>query len=230
VRIVGYGRVSTEEQAASGLGLEAQERDIRAECERRGWELVDLVLDEGYTGKHLDRPGLRAALELVATRQADGLLVSKLDRISRSTVDFALLLEWFKEEADATFVALDLGVDTSTPGGLLVANVFAAVAQWERDTISARTRAGLASLRARGKATGRPAVADTPDLMARIRAMRDAGDTLQEIADTLNAEGVPTVRGGAMWRPSSVQSAAGYKRRAPRRPRAALPSPTRKKR
>lgn len=223
MRIIAYVRVSTAEQAESGLGLEAQESTIRKTCEGRRWEIVELVRDEGESGKSLARPGIRHALERIAAGDADGLVVAKLDRLSRSVVDFGLLLEWFAE-ASATLVALDLGVDTSTPGGRLVANVFAAVAEWERDTIAARTRDGLAALRAQGKPTGRPAIADRPELAARIRSMReDAGMTLQAIADQLTAEGVPTARGAAVWRVSSVQAAAGYVRRKPRRRAAELP-------
>jgi DNA invertase Pin-like site-specific DNA recombinase len=223
MRIIAYLRVSTTEQAESGLGLEAQEHAVRGEISKRKWELVELVRDEGESGKSLARPGIRHALERIAAGEADGLVVAKLDRLSRSVVDFGLLLEWFTE-AEATLVALDLGVDTSTPGGRLVANVFAAVAEWERDTIAARTKDGLAAKRAQGKPIGRAAVADNPELAARIRSMRDdAGMTLQAIADQLTAEGVPTARGAAVWRVSSVQAAAGYVRRKPRRRAAELP-------
>lgn len=222
MRLLAYVRVSTTEQAERGYGLDAQEMAIRETCDRRGWELVELVRDEGLSGKSLERPGLRRALERLAAGEADGLLVAKLDRLSRSVVDFGLLLEWFTE-AEVALVALDLGVDTSTPGGRLVANVFASVAEWERDTIAARTKDGLAAVRAQGKPTGRPAVADRPELAERIRAMREQGLKLQAIADTLTAEGVPTARGAKAWRPSSVQSAAGYRRRKPRRKPAVLP-------
>lgn len=229
MRLLGYVRVSTAEQAESGYGLAAQERAIADACERRDVELLELVRDEGQSGKSLDRPGLVSVLERIAAGDADGLIVAKLDRLSRSVIDFGLLLEWFTE-ADATLLALDLGVDTSTPGGRLVANVFASVAEWERDTIAARTRDGLAALRAQGKPTGRPAVADRPELADRIHVMRGAGMTLQAIADQLTAEGVPTARGAAKWAPSSVQSAAGYKRRTPRRKHPSLPEIPRRRR
>jgi DNA invertase Pin-like site-specific DNA recombinase len=221
--VLGYVRVSTSEQAGNGYGLAAQEAAIRSESEGRGWTLLEVVRDEGASAKNLDRPGLRAALERIAAGEAGGLLASKLDRLSRSVVDFGVLLEWFTD-AGATLVALDLGLDTSTPGGRLVANVFASVAEWERDVIGARTREGLAAARAQGKAISRPAIADNPKLRARITGMRARGLTLQAIADKLNREGVPTLRGGAEWRPSSVQGAAGYQRRKPRRQPVELPA------
>jgi DNA invertase Pin-like site-specific DNA recombinase len=154
--------------------------------------------------------------------------VSKLDRLSRSVVDFGTLLEWFTE-GGATLVALDLGIDTSSPGGKLVANVFASVAEWEREVIAARTREGLAAVRARGKTIGHPAVVDRPELVVRITDMRDAGHSLRAIARRLNEESVPTLRGAAEWRASAVQAAAGYKRPSPRRARVDLPPIKRRK-
>lgn len=222
-RMVLYVRVSTEEQATFGNGLDAQRTELQRSAEYQGWKVIELVRDEGRSGKDLDRPGLKHALELIADRKADGLAVAKLDRLSRSVIDAGMLAEWFSDH-DARLVALDLNIDTSTPSGTMVLFVLAAVAQWERETIAQRTRDGLAALRAKGKPTGRPAVADLPDLAQRIRSMRASGMTLQAIADTLNAEGIPTIRGGAKWRPSSVESAAGYRRRRPRRKPAELPA------
>lgn len=217
LRLIGYTRVSTGEQARSGLGLAAQRKTIRAASKAQGWDLIEVVEDDGASGKDLDRPELRHALERIAAGEADGLVAAKLDRITRSVLHFATLLGWF-DRAQATLIALDLGIDTSTPGGRLVANVFASVAEWERDTIAARTKDGLAALRAQGKPISRAAVEDRPDLKARIATMRTGGLTYQAIADVLNDEGIPTLRGGATWRVSSVQSAAGYQR-PPSRPR-----------
>lgn len=226
--VVGYVRVSTTEQAEDGFGLAAQESIIRQVCDLRGWELLRVHRDEGISGKDLGRPGLHAALTELAGGGARGLVVAKLDRLTRSSLDFGLLCEWF-EEADAALLALDLGVDTSTPAGKLVANVMAAMAEWERGTIAERTRAGLEERRRQGLSTSRPAVHEDLVLTDRIRRMR-AGDgngqgpmSLQAICDVLNREGVPTPRGGATWRPSSLQSVIGYRRRKPRKKIAALP-------
>jgi DNA invertase Pin-like site-specific DNA recombinase len=109
----------------------------------------------------------------------------------------------------------------------MIATVIVAVAQWERDSTAERTKAALAALRARGKPTGRPAVEDIPALAARIREMRKTM-TLQGIADRLNDEGVPTIRGGSQWRRNSVATACGYKRRPPRRKAPDLPDPRRR--
>lgn len=210
MRVIGYVRTSTDTQANSVI---AQVSALRAECDRRQWELVDVIRDEGVSSATTEGAGLRAAMRRIERGDAAGLMVREMDRLGRSVPALGRLLGWFGER-QATLVALDLGVDTSTPAGRLVANVIAAVAEWERDTIADRTRAGMAALRALGKPTGRPAVADRPELAARIRRMRESGMTLQAIADTLNAEGVPTMRGAAAWRRSSVQNAAGYRRPA----------------
>ncbi len=225
--MIGYARVSTAEQAESGLGLAAQRRGIEAEAGRHGWDLVEVVSDEGASGKDLDRAGLLRALRTIAEGHADGLVAAKLDRLSRSVVDFGTLLEWF-EDHKAVLVALDLQIDTSTPGGKLVANVFAAVAEWERGVIGERTRLALGALRADGKAVSRPAVADDVALASRVRSLRAEGMSRQAICDLLNAEGVPTPRGGVLWRPSSLQAVEGYQR-PKRRRRAELPESSRRR-
>lgn len=211
LNLVGYIRCSTSEQAMSGLGLDAQRSAIERAASVQGWTLTEIIVDGGETGANLDRPGLTKALKMVAAGDVDGMVAAKLDRISRSVVDFATLLAWFGD-AKASLVVLDPAMDTSTPSGRLVANVFASVAEWERDTIAGRTRDALVARRASGRPISRPAVVDRVELAERIQAMRSEGATMQAIADALNAEGVPTLRGGAEWRPSAVQSAIGYQR------------------
>jgi DNA invertase Pin-like site-specific DNA recombinase len=198
------------------LGLEPGEveeaQTIRAACERPDLQLVELVREEATSSTAVERPRLAHVLRRVAAGDVDGLVVARLDRVSRSVVDFGLLLQWFRD-ADAALIVVDLGIDTSTPGGRQVAKVFASVADWERETTATRTREALAAARARGEPSGRAAVSDRPELAERIRQMHADEDLgLQAIADRLNDEGVPTARGAAIWRPSSVQSAAGYKR------------------
>ncbi len=228
-RLIGYVRVSTDEQAEHGYGMDAQaaELDRASEYARRDphhpWEIVDTLRDEGASAATLERPALQDALQRIAAGEADGLVVAKLDRLTRSVVDFGDLLDWF-DAAGAVLVALDLKVDTSTPAGALVANVLVVVAEWERRTIAARTKAGLAAKRAKGERTGRAALAEQPELVARINWLHhEAGMSLQQICRQLEADGVPTARGGAKWRPSALQKALGYERPAKRRRRADLP-------
>ncbi len=229
MRVLGYIRCSTAEQADSGAGLAAQRATVELATTSRGWELVDLVVDAGSSGKDLGRPGIRRVLDAIAAGEVDGVVVAKLDRLSRSLADLLAIVEWL-DAASAVLVAVDLAVDTTTPGGRLVLHVLGAISEWERGTIRDRTVDALAARRAEGRPISGPSVTDRPELARRITAMRAEGMTLQGIADVLNAEGVPTLRGGAEWRPSSVQVAAGYKRPPARRKPPDLPAIPRRRR
>jgi hypothetical protein len=111
---------------------------------------------------------------------------------------------------------MDVGLDTASDAGRVAANSLLQVGTWERRRVES-TRRELAAARERRAAAGQLAVEDIPSLKERILEMRREGMTLQAIADQLNEEGVPTIRGGQLWRPSSVQAALGYRR--PRRRR-----------
>jgi DNA invertase Pin-like site-specific DNA recombinase len=141
--VLGYVRVSTGEQADSGAGLEAQRMAIRLACEQRGWELVGMVEDAGFSAATLARPGITQAFDLVESGGASVLVVAKLDRLSRSLLDFAAVMERSRRKRWA-LVALDLGVDTTTPQGEMMANILATFAQFERRLISQRTKDALA--------------------------------------------------------------------------------------
>jgi len=203
--VIGYLRVSTEEQAVSGLGLADQRAVIEAEAGRRGWSAVEWVTDDGYSAKNLSRPGISEALERLRSGKAGVLVVSKLDRLSRSLLDFATLMDQAKREG-WQLVVLDLAIDTTTPAGELMANVMASFAQYERKLIGARTSAALRQLKAQGKRLGRPRTMSNT-VTKRVVSMRNKGMTLQGIADALNKEDVPTARGGATWYPSTVAAA-----------------------
>jgi len=202
VNVIGYLRVSTEEQARSGLGMDAQREAIALAATARGWQ-VTWAVDDGYSGSTLKRPALTAALEALRTGTAEGLVVSKLDRLSRSAQDFANTMAAAKKQGWA-LVALDLGVDTTTPSGNLMAGVMAQFAEYERELISTRTRDALAAAKARGTRLGRPRAID-PTLLARVVADREAGLSLRAIANGLNDDAVPTVRGGRCWHPATIR-------------------------
>jgi DNA invertase Pin-like site-specific DNA recombinase len=204
MRVLGYVRVSTEEQADSRAGIDAQRAAILAEAKRRGWRLLEVVEDAGYSGKDLRRPGVQEALSVLADGKADALVVAKLDRLSRSMLDFAALMNAAQKQGWA-LVALDLGVDTSTPSGEMMANVLATFAQFERRLISQRTKEALAQRRAAGVKLGRPSVLDRK-VVARITRERSRGKTFAQIADKLNKDAVPTAHGGSKWHPATVRS------------------------
>src|SRR6478672_8781012 len=155
MRVLGYVRVSTDEQSGSGAGLEAQRQAILAECRRRGWQLLEVVEDAGFSAKDLKRPGIQEALRVLQEGDAKALVVAKLDRLSRSMIDFTGLMAKAQKQGWA-LVALDCAVDTTTPAGEAMANMLATFAQFERRLISQRTREALAVKKAQGVRIGRP--------------------------------------------------------------------------
>jgi DNA invertase Pin-like site-specific DNA recombinase len=161
------------------------------------------MTDAGISAKSLDRPALSAALEALTTGKADVLIVSKLDRLSRSLPDFVDLMSRAKAEG-WRLVSLDCNVDTESPTGGLILSVLACFAEFERRLIGQRTKDGLAAKRAMGVRLGRPTVLPAA-LLDRITALSKSGLSYVAIAKTLTDEKVPTARGGTTWNPSSVR-------------------------
>jgi peptidoglycan hydrolase-like protein with peptidoglycan-binding domain/DNA invertase Pin-like site-specific DNA recombinase len=215
-KVLGY--VSVEQNGGSEAGaMHEQAQSIDSLCRRRGWHLLELVRDvEAAGGGSLKRPGLLYAVERVAKGEATCIVVSELSRLTNSAADLGRVLESLAR-ANGRLVVMDVGLDTASDAGRIAANSLLRVGSWERRRVLESTRKGLAAARARRAAAGLPAVEDIPVLKQRILDMRGEGMTLQAIADRLNDEGVPTMRGGQLWRPSSVQAALGYRR--PRRRR-----------
>jgi DNA invertase Pin-like site-specific DNA recombinase len=209
-RALGYASVS-DSDGKGAEDLKEQVQAIQEACQRRGLTLAKVVRDvESHVSSDLRRPGLTFALDRLAAREASCLVITSLERLTRTAAHLGTMLGWI-EECKARLVVLDLDLDTGTHEGKLGARALAPVGGPERKKVEERTRKGLEAAR-HLRRSGRPAVSDRPSLKRRISEMRAQGMTLQAIADTLNAEGVPTLRGGAEWRPSSVQAAAGYKR------------------
>ena len=202
MKVVGYLRVSTREQADDGYGLDAQRRAIQAEADRRGWD-VTWIEDEGYTARRDDRPGLLEALDLLRRHQADALVISKLDRLSRSSQHFAAFLNLARKQRWA-IVALDMNLDMTTTNGRLVAHILAAVAEWESNVIGDRTADGMAEARAQGRRFGRERQASDAVVRRIVRA-RNRGGSFGSIAARLTATKVPTPGGAAEWHPSTVR-------------------------
>ena len=201
--VVGYRRVSTEQQSESGAGMAAQLCAIEQHCEHHRLTLAHVYEDDGVSAKTLKgRPGLSDALEVLANGEAAALVVAKLDRLARSVHDFAGLVRIAEREGWG-IVALDLGVDMTTPTGGLLANVTASVGEWEARIISLRTSEALAQRKAAGVRLGRPRSLD-PLVADRIRILRSEGSTLQGIADELNSDAI-TTPAGRTWSPALVR-------------------------
>jgi len=201
---VGYARCSTGEQRESGLGLAAQRRAIRLAAAARGLTLVGIEVDEGVSGTRADRDGLKAALGRIERGEVGVLLVGKQDRLTRSLLHLAELLERSTREGWRLVIA-DSGTDTGTDSGMLLAGIMGSVAAWERQRIANRTKEALAAKKAQGARLGRPVTLAEP-VRRRIAKERAQGRTLTMIAERLTAQGVPTSQGGTRWYPSTVSS------------------------
>ena len=205
-----YTRVSTEDQGRSGLGLEAQERDINLYLENYSevpWEIIGRFRDI-QSGKHDDRPQLTAALKVARETGAE-LLVSKLDRLSRKVSFIAALMDDTR---------LKLRVAQMPNADKFQLHIYAALAEQERDFISKRTKAALQVAKERGVQLGglrdktmkrneaiqAKAKAEAEKVHKIIGPMRKAGQTLATIADALNGMKVATSRGG-QWTPMQVK-------------------------
>jgi DNA invertase Pin-like site-specific DNA recombinase len=128
--------------------------------------------------------------------------VAKLDRLSRSLLDFATLME-LAARPSWELVVLDLGIDPTEPSGRLMASVMASFAEYERHIVGRRTSAALQQKKTAGARLGRPRTL-APAVTARIVAERAAGLSMPAIARGLNEDGIPTARGGRSWLPGTV--------------------------
>jgi hypothetical protein len=191
VRAVGY--VSGRDAAAlTGPAVRKQITAIDEICERRGWELTEIVRDATSPTGEADSGGLAYALERLAGQRPSCLVVAELGRLSGSPAELGRIVQTLRER-NVRLLAVDADLDTETGEGRVAVDALMSVGQMNHGTRQA-------------------SVQDLPALRNHIVAMRSSGMTLQAIADRLNAEGVPTLRGGKLWRPSSVQVALGYRR------------------
>jgi DNA invertase Pin-like site-specific DNA recombinase len=218
MKVVGYIRVSTEEQAVNGQSLDAQRAKLQAYAGLYDLELVDIIVDAGVSAKSLNRPGLQDALAKLRRGEADGLVIAKLDRLTRSVGDWqALIDDYFGDKAGKQLFSVADSIDTRTAAGRLVLNVLLSVAQWERETIAERTRDALQHKIHKGERCGKVrfgfALADDGKTLLPVAAeqeaiqlmheLRTAGQTLRDIAAELNRRGIQT-KEGKPWKHTTV--------------------------
>lgn len=220
-RVVGYVRVSTENQAVEGVSLDAQRTRLTAYATAMDLDLVAIEVDAGVSAKTLARPALQRALSMLDAGTVEGLLVTKLDRLTRSVRDLGDLVERYFASRFALLSVAD-SIDTPSASGRLVLNVLTSVAQWEREATGERTRDALAQVRREGgrlggeslgwrrveatDANGRRLIESVEDEMAvvsRVREMKLGGMTVRAIAALLNAEGVRTKK-ARRWHATTV--------------------------
>ncbi len=198
--VLGYTRVSTDQQAEQGHSLAQQEAAIRAYCVMKGLELAEIIVDDGYSGGTLDRPGLTKMRALIAKRKVSHVVVLKMDRLTRdirSCITDELAL------AKVTLVSTTEAIDVATFSGQSHALMLQFFATLERMAIADRTKTALRHMKSEGKRTGAVpygfAVADDGvhlveiatevETIRRARALRTTGISLRAVSASLAAEG-----------------------------------------
>ena len=211
-KAIGYVRVSTDKQAEHGVSLEAQVEKIRAMATVHDVELLDVVVDAGESAKDLDRPGMVRILEMVQSRAVGMVIVAKLDRLTRSVKDLAVLLEQFQRRS-VSLVSVAESLDTGSASGRLVLNIMVSVSQWEREAIGERTRDAMRHMKSKlefvgnapygfRQAADKRHVEPEPGeqaILERIHRLRKSGKPLRKIANQLNRLQIRT-RQGSPWR------------------------------
>lgn len=197
MKAIGYIRVSTEDQAKEGISLDNQESKIKSYASLNDLDLVEVIRDEGISGKSLDREGMNHLIEMVETGAVDAVIVYKLDRLSRKTIDTLNLIETFEGQGIA-FHSISEKVDTKSATGKFFLTIISAIAQMERDLIAERTKDALKHKKELGEYMGRlpygfkiegKHLAEDPEQMKAIqkaKRLKRAGKSIRTIADHLN--------------------------------------------
>jgi DNA invertase Pin-like site-specific DNA recombinase len=207
-KVFGYVRVSSEDQAASGLSLAAQAEKIRAYCALNDLELVEIIEDAGISAKDMrHRPGFRDMLSRIYHDEAAGVIINKLDRAFRSVRDALATSEKLNKKGKV-LISIAESLDTGSAIGRFFYTLMASLAELERGLVSERTVVALEQKRSRGEKLGGEApygyMAEDGKLVVndeeamnilRIRQLRKGGMTFRDIVDALPGEGILNRRG-----------------------------------
>lgn len=219
MRAVGYVRVSTEKQATIGVSLEAQREKIRLYSDLKDFELINIISDDGLSGKNLNRPGVQAILGIARRKEAGAVIILKLDRMFRDTVD-ALQTAKELDRLGVSLHSISESLDTKSAMGRFFFTLTASLSELERNLIAERTVMALAHKKAKGQRVGHipfgsRLAADGVHLeqdekeqwiLREIRVMRDQGRSLRKIADELNERRV--CNRGNRWNHVAVKRVA----------------------
>jgi len=217
MKAIGYIRVSTEDQAREGISLDNQRAKIKAYCDLKEMDLIETIEDAGISAKNLNRPGAKRVLEMAKGKQIDAIVVYKLDRMFRSTVDALETTRRF-DKWGIFFHSIQETLDTQSAMGRFFFTLTAALAEMERGIIGERTRAALSHKRANGEKTGGDVpfgynLSSTGHLEANkaeqkaitlIHDLNRKGYSLRAICRELEREGHKTKGGGLVWHPQAV--------------------------
>ncbi|MBA7491115.1 hypothetical protein ES702_01660 [subsurface metagenome] len=211
MKVMGYVRVSTEEQAREGISLEVQEDKIKKYADLHNLDLVEVIRDEGKSGKDLNREGIQKVISLCKDRSVDHLVVYKMDRLTRRTLDLLTLVEEVFKPNRVQFHSISEKVDTSTAQGKFFLTITGAMAQMERDLISERTREALQYKISKGENVGSPPLGFLAEdkkllridgefkVVSYVKSLKRKKLSLRQIANRLNEQGVSTKRGGSWY-------------------------------
>lgn len=233
MRVIGYIRVSTEEQASGGHSLDSQRSRIAAYCGLYGHEVVEVVEDAGYSAKSMERPGAQRVLAAVRARDVEGVVVVRLDRLTRRMTDLIDYVRLCEETSNGrgrarspavALMSVEEQLDTSTPAGIMMLHLLGTLAEWERGMIGQRVRETMKSMKRRGLRTGSvphgyrlaadgKALEPDPAEQAAAqlaRSLRAEGASLRAIGRQLEEAGHANKAGGR-WSASSVKLLMGSK-------------------
>ena len=214
---VGYVRVSTRKQSKEGLSLPEQREKIRLYCRLKGLDL-GRIYEDTSTGANLKRPGIQELVSRCEGNYVSDIVVTKLDRLSRRTLDSLILIDKVFKAKDITFHSLAESVDTSTPHGKLFFTLVAAFSEMERSVIAERIRTALNYRKANNLVYGQVPYGmrregsrlvkngDDHHLLRRISALR-RHLSLRQVAERLNKENL-TTKNGKEWSVGTVFAAA----------------------
>lgn len=215
-KVLGYIRCSTEEQANEGLSLAYQRRKVDAYCQLHDLDLIEVLEDAGFSGKETNREAYQALLEKIKSPDISGVVVYRLDRLTRSFADLGHLLELFKSCQAGIYSVME-NVDASTAIGRFVIGLLGLLATLEVDVLGERTKAGMEEAKRQGIHVGseplgykrskdRGLVEDPEEkkIVDRIKGLRKKRLSLRKIAEVLNEEGHATKRGGR-WQAETVR-------------------------
>jgi site-specific DNA recombinase len=229
VKVVGYIRVSTEEQVNGGHSLDSQRERVAAYCGLYGHELVRIEEDAGWSAGSMERPAVQRVLAMMTAREVEGVVVVRLDRLTRRMGDLIDVMRLCEERSNGkgrarsvALMSVEEQLDTSTPTGMLMIHLLGTLAEWERATIVRRTTETLRSMRRAGLRTGTiphgyrlgpdgkaleldPAEMQAVELARRLRA---DGASLRAIGRALEEQGHANKAGGR-WAPTSVKRLLG---------------------
>lgn len=203
MQAIGYCRVSTEDQAREGVSLENQKSKIQAYATLKDLELVEVIEDAGISAKNLNRPGIKRVLELAKTGQVQAVIVFKLDRMFRSTVDALETTKLF-DKWGVSFHSINETLDTQSPMGRFFFTLTAALAEMERGIVAERTKTAMGYKKAQGQRVGAvpfgyrltedgktlQAIPQEQGAIRAAKALKKVGMSLRKIACELSAQGL----------------------------------------